>query len=80
MGTNLSLFPFPVTFIKDSLKNKSEIFKLINSDTLNPQLYNNSTIATFLFPVLDVNFTLEMISSISSIVRVDGKLEPILGV
>lgn len=47
IGTNRSLFPFPVTFITDSLKYKSEIFKLINSETLKPQLYKVSIIAIF---------------------------------
>ena len=37
----------------DSLKNKSETFRLISSDTLKPQLYNNSIIAIFLKPVFD---------------------------
>jgi hypothetical protein len=30
IGTKRCLFPFPVTFIKPSSKNKSEIFKEIN--------------------------------------------------
>ena len=34
IGTNLSLFPFPVTFIIDSLKYKSETFNVISSETL----------------------------------------------
>ena len=48
IGINLSLFPFPVTFIIDSLKYKSETFNVISSETLRPQLYKISIIALFL--------------------------------
>ena len=42
IGTNRSLFPFPVILIKPSSINKSDIFKVTNSDTRNPQPYKVS--------------------------------------
>ena len=48
IGTNLSFLPFPNILIKKSSKKISDIFKLVNSETLNPQLYKTSNIVQFL--------------------------------
>ena len=80
IGTNLSLFPFPVTFIIDSLKYKSETFNVISSETLRPQLYKISIIALFLILFFDFISMLSISLSISFTVNVVGSLDPILGV
>ena len=80
MGTNRSLFPFPTILTKPSSKNKSEIFKSINSLTLKPQPYMVSSIALFLSPSPLLRSTAEIKLSISSFDKVSGNLIPILGV
>ena len=47
IGTNLSLSPLPITLIKPTSKYKQEIFKLMASVTLKPELYIVSKIALF---------------------------------
>ncbi len=49
-GTMRSLLPLPKHFTKPTSIFKSLIFKLINSDTLAPVAYNNSSIALSLIP------------------------------
>ena len=52
IGTKRSLSPLPVTLIKPSSKNKSEILSSISSLTRKPQLYKVSIIALLRSPRL----------------------------
>ena len=79
IGVNLSLFPFPITFIYSSLKFILLIFKFINSVTLNPQLYSVSIIALFLWPCFLLKSIDEIINSISSTLKTSGSFKPIFG-
>ena len=50
MGTKRCLSPLPVTLIKPSSKNKSEILSAVSSLTRSPQLYKVSIIARLRSP------------------------------
>ena len=67
MGTKRCLSPFPITLIKPSSKNKSEIWSVINSVTRKPQLYKVSMIVLFLSPCGLLKSIAEMILSISTV-------------
>ena len=79
MGTKRCLFPFPVILIKPSSKNKSEIFKVTNSETRKPQLYNVSNIALLRSPSADVKFMALINKSISCVESVSGNFLPVFG-
>ena len=79
MGTNRCLLPFPVILIKPSSKNKSEIFKVVISETRSPQPYKVSSMALFLSPS-GVDKSIAAIRlSILSIESVSGSFLPNLG-
>ena len=78
-GTKRCLFPLPVILIKPSSKNKSEIFKLTNSETRKPQLYKVSNIALLRSPSGVDKSIAEINASISSVAKVSGNFLPVLG-
>ena len=78
IGINLCLFPLPVTLIKFSSKNKSDIFKSTSSLTLIPHPYKSSIIAIFLSPCSLDKSILEINSSISFVDRVSGSFLEVL--
>ena len=79
IGINLCLFPLPVTLIKFSSKNKSDIFKSTSSLTLIPHPYKSSIIARFLSPCCFDRSMLEINSSISFVDNVSGSFLEVLG-
>jgi hypothetical protein len=79
IGTKRCLPPFPLIFINPSLKNKSEILRVVNSLTLSPHPYSVSSMALLRSPCGLLKSMALMSWSISSIASVSGSFLPILG-
>ena len=79
IGTNLSLSPLPMTLIKPTSRYRQDIFKLIASVTLNPELYIVSKIALLRPPSGLLKSICAITCSISSKLNTSGSFLLVFG-